>query len=468
LRLAFSVHPVKSIFRLYRSDVRSTLRLSYPIIIGQLGIVLMGVADTVMVGKLGAANLGASGIANSIFFVIAVIGMGTLSVVAPQVATAKESSDPYQCSRLLRSGLWLGVMMSVFLGAILLLLQQSFEIFRQKPEIDVLAKEYLLIISLSILPLLLFMAAKQFSDGLSYTKAAMNVTVMGLVLNVLLNWLFISGNWGFPAWGLKGAGIATLISRILMALMMMGYVRWSPLLKVHRRPLPAHDRLRPLVTKLLRLGLPGGFQLFFEVAAFSGAAVVIGWLGKYPLAAHQVAINLASVTYMMASGFSAAGSIRVGEALGLGSRQRVLQAGTVALVLAGLFMAVCCLIFLSAGEWLVALYISDPLVIPIATSLVIIAGFFQLSDGIQVVGLGILRGIADVNVPTLITLFAYWVIGLPVGYLLAFHYAMNVQGIWIGLLIGLTISAILLTLRFYRLSSSAGRFGARAGKSLPG
>jgi MATE family multidrug resistance protein len=455
---------VKSIFRLYRSDVRATLRLSYPIIIGQLGIVLMGVADTVMVGKLGAANLGAAGIANSIFFVIAVIGMGTLSVVAPQVATAKESRDPYQCSRLLRSGLWLGVMMSVVLAAILLLLQHFFEIFRQKPEIDALAKEYLLIISLSMVPLLLFMAAKQFSDGLSYTKAAMNTTVIGLVLNVLLNWLFISGNWGFP----KGAGIATLISRILMAGMMIGYVQWSSLLKAHRLPLPAHDRLLPLIGKLLRLGLPGGFQLFFEVAAFSGAAVVIGWLGKYPLAAHQVAINLASITYMMASGFSAAGAIRVGEAVGLGSRQRVWQAGTVALVLSGLFMAVCCLLFLSASEWLVSLYISDPLVTPIATSLVVIAGFFQLSDGTQVVGLGILRGIADVNVPTLITLFAYWVIGLPVGYLLAFHYDMNVQGIWIGLLIGLTISALLLTVRFYRLSSSADRFSDQAGKSSVG
>jgi MATE family multidrug resistance protein len=428
----------------------------------------MGVADTVMVGKLGAANLGAAGIANSVFFVIAVIGMGTLSVVAPQVATAKESRDPYQCSRLLRSSLWLGVIMGGILGGILFLLQEHFEIFRQKPEIDTLAKEYLFIIGISIVPMLLFMAAKQFTDGLSYTRVAMYVTVFGLFANVLLNWLFIFGNWGLPAWGLNGAGWATLLSRCLMALMMIGYVWRSSLFKTYIRPLPRHDRLLPLIRKLFRLGLPGGFQLFFEVAAFSGAAVIIGWLGKYPLAAHQVAINLASVTYMMASGFSAAGAIRVGEAVGFGSRQRVLQAGTVALILSGGFMAVCCLTFLSANEFLVSLYINDSIVTPIATSLIIIAGFFQLSDGIQVVGLGILRGIADVNVPTLITLFAYWVIGLPVGYLLAFHFDMNVQGIWIGLLIGLSISAVLLTVRFYRLSSSAARFSAQAGKSLAG
>jgi multidrug resistance protein, MATE family len=229
--------------------------------------------------------------------------------------------------------------------------------------------------------------------------------------------------------------------------------------------LPQHDRLFPLVKKLFRLGLPGGFQFFFEVAAFSGAAVIIGWLGKYPLAAHQVAINLASVTYMMASGFSAAGAIRVGEAVGMGSRQRVLQAGTVALAMSGGFMALCCLIFLSINQELVALYINDPRVASIASSLVIIAGFFQLSDGIQVVGLGILRGIADVNIPTVITLFAYWIIGLPVGYLLGFSLGMNVQGIWIGLLIGLTVSAILLTVRFYRLSTSLS-FSSRSEASV--
>jgi len=456
---------LKSIYRLYRSDARATLRLSYPIIIGQLGIVLMGVADTVMVGKLGAANLGAAGIANSVFFVIAVIGMGTLSVVAPQVATARESGDRLACSRLLRSAIRLSLVMSLALGSVLFLLQQNFDIFRQKPEIDALATDYLLIITTSMLPMLLFMAVKQFADGLSHTRVAMYTTVAGLLINVFLNWLFIFGKWGFPAWGLNGAGVATLLSRIIMAALMFIYVWKAPLFRDYVQALPLHDRLAPLVKKMFRLGLPGGFQFFFEVAAFSGAAVIIGWLGKYPLAAHQVAINLASVTYMMASGFSAAGAIRVGEAVGMGSRQRVLQAGTVALAMSGGFMALCCLIFLSINQELVALYISDPQVASIASSLVIIAGFFQLSDGIQVVGLGILRGIADVNIPTVITLFAYWIIGLPVGYLLGFSLGMNVQGIWIGLLIGLSVSAILLTVRFYRLSTSL-TFSSRSEASV--
>ncbi|MES2733676.1 MAG: MATE family efflux transporter [Bacteroidota bacterium] len=459
---------MKYLFRLYRSDIVATLRLSYPIVIGQLGMVLMGVADTVMVGRLGAAELGAAGIATSIFMVVSIVGMGTLSVIAPQIATAKGLDDKAACGRLLRSGMLLSLVLSLVLGVILLLLQSYFEIFQQKPEINERAKDFLLIISISIIPLLLFNAVKQFSDGLSHTRIAMYITVVGLLINVFLNWLLIPGRWGFPAWGLNGAGVATLVARTWMAIIMVVYVWKSPTFHDYIRANQLQGSLLPLINKLFRLGLPGGLQYFFEVAAFAGAAIIIGWLGKYPLAAHQVAINLAGITYMMASGFSFAGAIRVGEAVGLGNQAKVVRAGSVALLMVGSFMVFCCVLFLTTNQLLISLYMDDPQVTEIATSLVIIAGFFQLSDGIQVVGLGILRGLADVNIPTFITLLAYWLIGLPLGYLLAFKLGMGAQGIWIGLLVGLSISAILLTTRFYHLASVARRLVSQSEKSLFG
>ena len=445
--------PLKSFIRSYRSDALATFQLSYPIVIGQLGVVLMGVIDNVMVGPLGAAALGATGIANSIYFVIGIIGLGTLSAVAPMIAAAKGAGDLYTCKRLLYSSLWISVGLGLLLAVVIEILVWYFDIFGQTPEITALAKEFLFIIGLSIVPMMVFMAVKQFGDGLSHTRVAMCITLAGLFLNTLFNWLLIYGHWGFPALGVRGSALSTMMARLGMAGLILIYVFRSSLFRPYLIAVPGPAQARHLVGKIIRLGLPSGFQYFFEVAAFSAAIVIVGWLGKYPLAAHEIAISLASVTYMMASGIAAAGSIRVGQAVGKGNREGVVRAGTVALVLTGLFMAGCCLIFLTLDQTLVALYITDARVASIATSLVIIAGFFQLSDGIQVVGLGILRGIADVNVPTLVTLFAYWIIGLPLGYWLAFHLGMNVQGIWIGLLMGLTTSAILLTVRFYRLTA---------------
>jgi MATE family multidrug resistance protein len=300
------------------------------------------------------------------------------------------------------------------------------------------------------------MAIKQFSDGLSHTRVSMIVTIAGLLLNVFLNWVFIFGKLGFPALGLNGAGIATLVVRIFMSVAMLAYIFRAKLFSAYIISPPAGYSFFPLIKKITKLGLPGGMQLFFEVGAFSGAAVIAGWLGTIPLAAHQIAINLASITYMVAAGISSAGAIRVGQAVGIGNQAKIVRAGTVSIVLAVAFMAVACLVFLTLNYTLVRLYIQDQEVVTLAASLLIIGGFFQLSDGVQVVGLGILRGIEDVNMPTIIALFAYWVIGLPLGYVLGFTFGMNIQGIWLGLLTGLTVSAILLTIRFYKLSYRVG------------
>jgi MATE family multidrug resistance protein len=404
---------------------------------------MMGVADNIQVGKLGAAPIAAAGIANSVFILIAIIGLGTLSVVAPQVATAHGRDDKQECSLLLRTSIRLGIGFGILLCVIILLLSVNFHLFRQTPEVESMAVDYLQIIGISVIPLLFFMAIKQFSDGLSHTRVSMIVTIAGLLLNVFLNWVFIFGKLGFPALGLNGAGIATLVVRIFMSVAMLAYIFRG-------------YSFFPLIKKITKLGLPGGMQLFFEVGAFSGAAVIAGWLGTIPLAAHQIAINLASITYMVAAGISSAGAIRVGQAVGIGNQAKIVRAGTVSIVLAVAFMAVACLVFLTLNYTLVRLYIQDQEVVTLAASLLIIGGFFQLSDGVQVVGLGILRGIEDVNMPTIIALFAYWVIGLPLGYVLGFTFGMNIQGIWLGLLTGLTVSAILLTIRFYKLSYRVG------------
>jgi MATE family multidrug resistance protein len=436
---------MQSYFRLYRQDIFQTIRLAIPIIVAQLGVVLMGVTDTIMVGRmLGAAYLGPAGLSNSITFLIGSIGVGGLSIVSALVSRAKGEGDFKEISRLFRSGVVVGLILSSILSLINLLVIWKFEIFGQTEFITSISKPYMLILTLSNFPLMLFIAMRQLCDGLSNPKVPMKITISALLLNGIINYLLIKKV------GFYGAAIGTLISRIYMFSAIIVFLKYDSFFKPYIRNLHDSISLKPRITKILKLGVPGGFQFFFEIAAFALAVIMVGWLGEAQLAAHEVAINLASVTYMMATGIAAACSIRVGAALGRNDIQGIFRAGTTAFAVVAIFMGVCCLLFLMANELLVGLYVQDNREVAlIAAGLVVIAGFFQLSDGIQVVGLGALRGIADVNVPTLITLFAYWVLALPLSYVLAFHFDMNVTGVWIGLLTGLSVSAILLTTRFY-------------------
>ncbi len=434
-----------SILRLYRNDMRETLRLSIPIVVAQLGVVLMGVTDNLMIGRmLGAIPLGAAGLANSITFLMGSIGIGGLTIVSALVSQAKGKNKTGEINRLYRAGIWVAWFLGLGLGVICLLVAWQFHLFGQTPDVTRMARPFILILTLSNTPLLLFIAIRQLCDGLSRPHIAMTITLSALALNAVLNYFMI--RWI----GLNGAALATLLSRIYMAVAIWIYIKKDSFFRVYLT-IETTLSINPLIKKILRLGLPGGFQFFFEIAAFSLAVIMIGWLGEPQLAAHQIAINMASTTYMMATGIAVAGSIRVGTAVGRNNLSAVQRAGTAAFLLVTLFMGVCCVLFLSANEFLVGLYIRDnPQVATIAATLVVIAGFFQLSDGIQVVGLGVLRGIADVNLPTVLTLFAYWGVALPLSYFLAFPLGMDVQGVWIGLLAGLTVSAILLTYRFYK------------------
>ena len=436
-----------------KKDIVVTLELSSPIVVGQIGLVLMGVTDNLMVGPLGASALGAAGVANAIFFFFAVIGIGILSVVSPMTAAIKSRQEYDKCSLVLSNGVRIALVtgLIIFLG--IYITTHFFFIFQQKPDVAPLAISYLRIVGLSAIPMFVFLAVKNFTDGLSFTLVAMIVTFVCFLLNIIFNWILIYGFLWIPPLGLEGAGLATLFCRVLMAVGMLIYTFNTARIRAFIPAFSFYSFDTGIFNKILTLGLPAGLQYVFEVGAFAGASIMIGWINTEQLAAHQIAMNLASITYMVAAGFAAAGSIKVGDALGEQNREKVLRFGSAAFFLVTVFMTVSCVVFISMNYLLVGLYIDDITVINIAAQLMLIAGFFQLSDGIQCVALGALRGLEDVNIPTVITLFAYWVVGIPLGYVLAFRFGLDVEGVWYGLLVGLTISAIFLTSRFYILAN---------------
>jgi MATE family multidrug resistance protein len=295
---------------------------------------------------------------------------------------------------------------------------------------------------------MLFHTYKQFIEGFSIMKPAMIIAIAANLINVFANWIFIYGNLGMPALGLDGAGWATFSSRVFMALTLMFYVISKDSFKKYDVNFHFRNINFPVIRKILNVGLPSGFQYFFEVGAFALAVMMIGWLGTNQLAAHQIAINLASISFMAVLGISAAGAIRVGNAVGKKDVSEVRRAGFTAIFIGASIMFTAGIIFITLRNFLPALYIDNPDVIRIASSLLVIAALFQVSDGIQGVGIGVLRGLTDVKIPTLITFIAYWVIALPVAYLLGFTFNFGVEGVWVGLLLGLTASAAMLTIRF--------------------
>lgn len=442
---------MKKILENYKSDIVATYKLALPIIAGQLGIMLMGFADTVQVGRMDKGSvqaLAAAADANGILFIVAIIGYICLQIASPMVSQAKTENNFSECKRLLKANIIVAIFMSIICSFFIVLIGFNIEILQQPVEIKTLTQEYLWIITVSLIPSFIFSSVKSFTDGLSHTKVAMNITWTALLMNVILNYCFINGIWIFPEWGLNGAGVATLISRIYMALAIWYYTFGTDTFKQYTMLHDTKRGLDDLVKKILKVGIPSGFQGFSEIAAFYGAVVMMGWISIQHKAAHQIAIGYVSLTYMAATGIAAAGGIRVGAGMGERSKTAILRAGTTALVIGTAFMGICAVFLLIFNNEL-ASYVKDEQVIMLAAQLIIWGGFFQLFDGIQCVSLGILRGMQDVNVPTLITFFAYWGVGLPMSYLLGFHYHLQHVGIWIGLTLALFASAVLLSWRFY-------------------
>ncbi|EAZ79219.1 MATE family efflux transporter [Algoriphagus machipongonensis] len=436
-----------------KEHFKITFTLAFPVMMSQLGQVSVGVADSMMVGRLGAVPLAAASLGNSIFFVILMFGMGVSMGITPLISVAEGKGKNKRISNLFGHGLWINVFTSLILTFIVIGLSQGLHFLDQPEEVVNLTIPYLLVITASLFPFMIFQNFKQFAEGMSQTKQAMYITIFCNVVNVFLNYLLIFGKFGAPEMGLMGAGWATLISRIFMPIMMGWYVLRSKRYQIYSLSLRLRKWSFPMFSRILNVGIPTGFQYIFEVSAFSSAAIMMGWLGVNALAAHQIAINLASVSYMMVAGLSTAGMIRVSNQIGRGNLKAMKEAGLVVYAMAMVFMFATALIFVVFRDFLPTLYIDDPEVITLSASLLIIAGLFQLSDGAQVIGLGVLRGMEDVKVPTMVTLIAYWVIGLPLGYVLAFEMGLEEKGIWYGLFIGLSLTAVMLYMRFQKLSA---------------
>jgi MATE family multidrug resistance protein len=461
------------------AKIKQTIVLASPIVVGQLGVMLMGLADTIQVGqmKTGAAeSLGASGMAGSIFFTIAVVGLICLQIVAPMISTAEAEGDYAGVGRLLRANIRVALFLSVMTIGLIGVAGYFYDVFKQTEVNRALTLPYLTLIAISVLPIFLFSAFKSFTDGLQKTSVAMYITLAALIFNIVFNHIFINGLGPIPAMGLFGAGIATLLARIVMALSLGWYIfsqgrfeRYLSVLKsdAHARFSDSNganfaaslavgeesdgliDSSADLEKKILTIGIPSGMQGFFEIATFGMAVVMMGWISVSAQAAHIVAINMASLTYMMATGIAAAGGILVGTDIGERNRDGIITSGNAALLLSVLFMGLCALVFYFGRGILVRAYTEEQAVIDIAVTLVVWGAIFQLFDGIQAVSLGLLRGLQDVNIPTAITIFSYWGIGIPMSYYLGIYLGVGAVGIWMGLTASLVCSSILLSWRFY-------------------
>lgn len=436
----------------YRSEARASFLLAYPVMISMLGQVMTGVADSIMIGWTGAVPLAASSLANVFFSVLLFFGVGVSYAITPLVAEASGAGDNRRIIEVLRHGFVINLVVGIFLAALIFTGQDLLRHIGQPSDVVELAIPYLLIITGSIVPTMIFQTYRQFAEGLHRTRMAMVVMILCNLLNVALNYALIYGIWIFPEMGLNGAGWATFISRVVMAIWMALYVYYGNRFTAYREGFRFGNYSKQLFNRMLHIGIPAGAQFIFEAAAFGFSAIMMGWLGANTLAAHQIAINLATVSYMTTSGLGAAATIRVGTFLGQRDGVAVRRAGFTLIGLGVGIMLLWGIAFIAGKHFLPRIYIDDPAVLTIAAPLMVIAGFFQLSDGMQVVCAGALRGLQDVKIPSLLIFVAYWILALPIGYLLAFPLGYGAQGIWLGLLIGLTLTAGFTVWRFNRLS----------------
>ena len=441
----------------YTREFKYNLRLAFPVIVGLLGHTFVQLVDNIMVGQLGTAELAAVSLGNSFFFVAMSLGIGFSTAITPLVAETDGAKDIQAGRNVFIHGLLLCTFIGVFLSLAVLICKPLLYQMGQPEEVVVLAFPYLKWVAISLIPLITFQGFKQFSEGLSHTRPAMYATLMGNLINVILNYVLIFGFWIFPKMGVEGAALGTLISRCSMLLFMALYVRYNKRFTEFAQGIVFKKSDWNLFKKIIRLGLPSALQMFFEVIFFTAAIWLSGFLGKNPQAANQIALNLSSMTFMFAMGLGVTAMIRVGNQKGKGDFIALKRIAYSIFLLIFLFDVLFCLFFLLMNTYLPWIYLdgTNPLqisdvneVVRIASSLLIISAFFQISDGLQAVVLGALRGLQDVNIPAWITFFSYGIFGLPISYYLGLHTTMGASGIWIGLLSGLTASAILLYLRF--------------------
>ncbi|HEY2433774.1 MAG TPA: MATE family efflux transporter [Vicinamibacterales bacterium] len=422
------------------------LALATPVVLAELGWVTMGIVDTLVVGRLGAAAIGAVGLASMLFFAVAVFAMGLLLGLDPLVAQAFGAGRLDECHRWLVDGLWLSFFVAVPTVALLYLLRATLGLWGLPQDVLVLVRPYLAILIWSLPPLLLYVACRRYLQGMNLVRPVTFALVSANLVNAFFNWVLIFGHLGAPAMGVPGSAVATLLARIFMALALLGAIvqheaRVVP--KLRDTPMAADlARLR----RLFALGLPAAGQMVFEVGVFSAATALAGRVSADALAAHQIALNMAAFTFMVPLGVASAAAVRVGQAIGRGDPRGAMRSGWTAIVIGAAFMASASAVFLLAPHALMRAFTDDPAVAHLGASLLFVAAVFQLFDGVQGVTTGALRGLADTHTAMLWNLGGHWLIGLPLGYYLCFYRAYGVVGLWWGLSTGLIICGVALLL----------------------
>lgn len=445
----------------YTKEFRRNLTLAYPVMIGMLGHTLIGIVDNIMVGRLGSTELAAVSLGNSMIFIAMSIGIGFSTAITPIVAEADAENDNNKIRSAFHHGLFLCIILGFCLFGLVVLAKPIMELLQQPADVIALAKPFVDWVAFSLVPLIIYQGYKQFADGLSMTKVSMYAIVMANILHVIINYCLIYGFWIFPKMGIIGAALGTVISRIAMVVFMHFILSRREQLKQYFQGFSFEEIKKESIRKIVNLGFPSAMQMLFEVVLFTAGIWLCGNIGKTSQAANQIALSLASMTFMVAMGLSVTAMIRVSNQKGLNDyRQLVIVARSIFL-LAILIEVVFAIMFVALHQILPYLFLNmenetqlldNQEVIAIAAKLLLVAAVFQITDGLQVVVLGALRGLQDVKIPMYITFVAYWIIGFPISFYLGEFTSLKAVGVWIGLLAGLTAAAIFLYIRFHYLT----------------
>jgi multidrug resistance protein, MATE family len=437
---------------MFRGEFRPMMRLASPVVFAELGWVMMGIVDTLMVGRLGAAAIGAAGLGSMLFFALAVFAMGLLLGLDPLVAQAFGARRLDECHRWLIAGVWLSAIVSLPVVAALLLMDASLKWWGLSADVFELTRTYLAILTWSLPPLLLYVAFRRYLQAMNIVRPVMVALVVANIVNAVANWILIAGHLGAPAMGVRGSAYSTLVARIFMA----GWLLLTIVLhERHMAPRLRHTPFgldRERLRRLLTLGWPAGGQAILEVGVFAAATALAGRVSAAALAAHQIALNMAAFTFMVPFGVSSAAAVRVGHAIGRRDPEGARSAGWAAVTIGVGFMAIAAVVFLLVPRALIRAFTTELDVIDIGATLLFVAAIFQLFDGLQAVTTGALRGLADTRTPMLWNLAGHWLLGLPLGYTLCFVTGLGVVGLWWGLSAGLMTCGISLLVVWTRRS----------------
>jgi multidrug resistance protein, MATE family len=445
----------------YTKEFSYNIKLAWPVIMGMLGHTLIGIVDNFMVGNLGSKELAAVSLGNSFIFIALSIGIGFSTAITPLVAEADAEKNDKKIRTTFHHGLLLCTVLGVVLFIVTVLSKQIMYLMQQPPAVVALAAPYIDWVAFSLIPVIMYQGYKQFADGLSQTKYSMYAIFMANVVHIFFNYVLIYGVWIFPKLGILGAGLGTVISRIMMVVFLDLLLRNNKKFKKYFKNFSFKEIKNSILLKIINLGLPSAMQMFFEVALFTAAIWLSGSISKNSQAANQIALTLASSTFMVAMGLSVASMIRISHFKGLNDYKKLIIVARSIFLLAIILEIIFGLFFVIFYNFLPHLFlnmndvkqaIDNQEVILIASKLLLVAAIFQISDGIQVVVLGALRGLQDVKIPMYITFVAYWVVGFPISFYLGRYTELKAVGIWLGLLAGLTAAALFLYIRFNNLT----------------